>query len=126
MLRKLFNWIFKSQLEELSKEIVKAQYTNRRLEKQYETFNQVLNGIDVSVDVHEYDNRYSPSWAVISVQGQRTDFIKFVDLGDRNIYDISQFLRQYERRAHVKVDASPNASQFLRVERNPKNKRNFF
>lgn len=125
MLRKLFNWIFKSQLEELNKEIVKAQYTNRRLEKQYEAFNQVLNGIDVSVDVHEYDNRYSPSWAVISLQGQRTDFIKFVELGDSNIRDISQFLRQYERQAHVKVDASPSASQFLRVERNPKNKYKF-
>lgn len=122
MLRKIFNWIFKSELDKLQKAIDTAENRSFRAEKlvaelewQKKAFQSILDGIDVSVDVHEYDNRYSPSWAVISVQGQRADFIKFVDLGDSNIHDISQFLRQYERQAHIKVDASPNASQFLRV-----------
>jgi hypothetical protein len=61
----------------------------------------LLEGIDVSVDVHEYE-KYSPSWAVISLQGQKSDYIKFVNLKDSDIRDISYFLRRYERNHDIK------------------------
>ena len=124
MIRKLFNWIFKSELDKLQKAIDTAENRSFRAEKlgaelewQKKAFQSILDGIDVSVDVHEYDHRYSPSWAVISLQGQKTDYIKFVELGQSEINEIAKFLRNFERNSNIKVDASPMASQFLRVPR---------
>jgi hypothetical protein len=78
MIRKLFNWIFKSELDKLQKAIDTVENRSFRAEKlvaelewQKKAFQSILDGIDVSVDVHEYDHRYSPSWAVISLQGQK-------------------------------------------------------
>jgi len=115
MIRKLFNWIFKTELEKLNSEILRAKNIADRLEEQRKAFNTVLSGIDVSVDVHEH--RYSPSWAVISLQGKKTDYIKFVELGNSEIIEIQRFLRNFERNANIKVDAAPSASQFLRIPR---------
>lgn len=117
MIHKLFNWIFKAKLNELSSEIQRAKNIADKTEVQYKVFNKVLAGIDVSVDVHEFDYKYSPSWAVVSLQGQRADYIKFVELGQSDINEISRFLRNYERTANIKVDAAPHASQFLRIHR---------
>jgi hypothetical protein len=117
MIRKIFNWIFKAELSRLNSEIKTAKYLVEKLEKQQKAFNVVLSNIDVSVDVHEYDHRYSPSWAVISLQGQKTDYIKFVELGQSEMNEIARFLRNFERNSNIKVDASPMASQFLRVPR---------
>ena len=61
-----------------------------------------MGNIDVSVDVHHR----SGSWAVVSLQGTKTDYIKFIDLGNRDMMEIARFLRQYDR-ANVKLDASP-------------------
>lgn len=115
MIRKLFNWIFKKDLDKLKSEILKVEIVKKKLEKQYEEFNNVLSGIDVSVDVHEYN--YSPSWAVISFQGEKSDFIKFINLGKSDIMEISRFLRKFDRKYNMKVDASPMTSHFLKVER---------
>ena len=116
MIRKFFKWIFKSELQELNLQIQKTKEATASFESYQNSLKNVLQNIDVSVDVHEY-HRYSKSWAVISLQGSKTDYLKFIDLGDADIRHIQQFLRQFERNANVKIDASPNASQFLRVSR---------
>lgn len=116
-LRKFFHWIFKSELDILNSEISKAKGTAAVLERQRKAFASVLSGIDVSVDVHEYHSRYSPSWAVISLQGQKADYIKFIDLGQSDINEIAKFLRNFERNQNIKIDASPNTSQYLKVSR---------
>ncbi len=120
MVRKLFNWIFKVELNKLKSEIVKAENLITTLDKQRKVFDNVLSNIDVSVDIHEYDHRYSPSWAVISLQGQKTDYIKFIALGQSDINEIANFLRQFERNTNIKVDASPHATRFLRITQNHK------
>ena len=131
LIKKLFNWIFKEDLETLKtlinvyktdlgvlkEEVSRARLFTTETKKRLDVFDKVLSGIDVSVDVHEYDNKYSPSWAVVSLQGQKTDYIKFMELGDADIRQISKILRDYERHSNIKVDASPMASKFLRVER---------
>lgn len=116
MIRKFFKWIFKSELQELNLQIQKNKEATVTFESYQKSLNNVLQNIDVSVDVHEY-HRYSNSWAVISLQGSKTDYLKFIELGDTDIYHIQQFLRRFERNANVKIDASPRASQFLRVTR---------
>lgn len=43
---------------------------------------------------------------ITTLEGSKTDYIKFIDLGSRDMMEIARFLRQYDR-ANVKIDASP-------------------
>lgn len=92
LFKRLFEWAFKEELTEMRADAKQVK--------------NILGNMDVSVDVH----KYSPSWAVISIQGERTDYIKFVSLGKKEIVAIQHFLRQFER---SKVDCSPNDRQFF-------------
>lgn len=122
MLRKFFKWIFKAELAELEKQIQESRNDSSKLkntlnsaEQARKVIVQTLEGIDISVDVHE--SGYSRNWAVISLQGQKSDYIKFIDMNDRHIEEIARFLRQYERQFNIKVDASPYASPYLRFRK---------
>lgn len=122
MIKKIFKWIFSSELEQLEKkeiefsqELFKAKKIIEDGEIQYNKINSILKNIDVSIDVHE--SQYSPSWAVISLQGDKTDYLKFMNLGSAEISHIASFLRQFERDTHIKIDASPQATKFLKINR---------
>lgn len=116
VIRKIFYWIFKAELHKLESKITETNEMLAMLSARKRAFDEVLSNIDVSVDVHEYHHDYSPSWAVISLQGKKSDYIKFIDLGPSDIREIGAFLRQFERRnISTKVDATPIASSFLKV-----------
>lgn len=109
LLRKLFLYLFKEdfqRMEALERDlkglIHRQKCATSEAEVRAERIRQLLGNIDVSVDVHQR----SGSWAVVSLQGGKTDYIKFIDLGSRDMMDIAHFLRQYDR-ANVKIDASP-------------------
>lgn len=108
ILTTLFSWVFKQQLNELKIQIQVAQQTCDQLKADSRKLHNLLDNLDISVDHHEY----SSSWAVISIQGQQSDFIKFIDLGRSDIHTIQQFLRQFDR---SKVDCSPQASKFFKL-----------
>lgn len=124
MKRKFFNWLFRAQLDQLKTELNRAVAITNDLERQKMVFNNILSNIDVSVDVHK-NHKYAKSWAVISLQGQNVDYIKFVELGNADIREIASFLRQFERRSNIKVDSTPETSEFLRIEREGKNVTHF-
>lgn len=119
LINKLFFWVFMEDLNKMMKVIGDCQIIVNSLSKQEQSFNKILSGIDISVDVHEYN--YSPSWAVISLQGQKSDYIKFIDLGDMEIREIGKFLRKFERGSNIKVDASPLATDFLKISSDKNN-----
>lgn len=109
LLRKLFLYLFKEDFQRmkalernLEGLIHRQKCATSWAEVRAERIRKLLGNIDVSVDVHHR----SGSWAVVSLQGGKTDYIKFIDLGDRDIMDIAHFLRQYDRK-NVKIDASP-------------------
>lgn len=109
LLRKLFLYLFKEDFQRmkalernLEGLIHRQKCATSLAEIRAERIRKLLGNIDVSVDVHHL----SGSWAVVSLQGGKTDYIKFIDLGDRDIMDIAHFLRQYDRK-NVKIDASP-------------------
>lgn len=109
LLRKLFLYLFKEDFQRmkalernLEGLIHRQKCATSLAEVRAERIRKLLGDIDVSVDVHHR----SGSWAVVSLQGGKTDYIKFIDLGDRDIMDIAHFLRQYDRK-NVKIDASP-------------------
>jgi len=141
--KKIINWLFKKEKEILNKEIENIRLFNYKIkqklkdysllaEKQKDAYRTAINYIeelkeisdklsavlevtDVSVDVHA--TKYSPSWAVISIQGEKTDFIKFVDLGYAELKEIQHFLRKFDR---AKIDASPQIAPLLRIDRKEK------
>lgn len=113
--RKFFLWLFKEQFQEVEKRckdldnaIHKQEYAALEAKIHSERIHKLIGNIDVSVDV----NPYSGSWAIISLQGGKTDYIKFVSLDDWDLVEIAKFLRQYDR-TNVKVDASPSDRHIL-------------
>jgi hypothetical protein len=109
LLRKLFFWLFEEDFQAMEKKckdldglIHRQKCATQEAEVRAERIRKLMGNIDVSVDVQHR----SGSWAVVSLQGAKTDYIKFIDLGSRDMMEIARFLRQYDR-ANVKIDASP-------------------
>jgi hypothetical protein len=75
--------------ETINNKYFELYYKQKELKQKIDLYDQLLN---ISVDVHEHSN----SWAVICVNG-KCDYVKFVDLGQSNIREISRFLRQFEK-----------------------------
>ena len=119
--KQLIRWALRSEIKSLYDEICKIESRQERVNKQYvenkalyKRITSLLNNIDASVDYHHH---YGKSWAVISLQGNQYDYIKFVDLRDKDIHEIQCFLKQFDR---SKVDAGPVESSFLRIKRRNK------
>lgn len=115
-LKKLFNWIFEEELSELKKERESAHQQSliakdvlEKARQKAKDINHLLGNLDVSVDVH----KYSSSWAVVSLQGKKTDYIKFINLGESQMREIAQFLSHFDR---SKIDANPLETKMLREE----------
>lgn len=118
LFRKLFFYLFREdfkRMEELERDlrglIHRQKCATLEAETSAKRINQLIGNIDVSVDVH----RRSGSWAVVSLRGQKMDYIKFVDLDQRSLKEISHFLRQFDRQ-NVKIDANPFDRQMLNEE----------
>ena len=89
-IKKLLRWAFKEELKEL------------------DDIHTMLGGrVSISADIHQN----SDSWAVISLRGEDRTYIKFIDLGKKQILEIARFLRNYE---DVAVDASPMTTAMLK------------
>ena len=117
LLRKLFLYLFKEDFQrmkalerDLEGLIHRQKCATSLAEVRAERIRKLLGNIDVSVDVH-----HSSSWAVVSLQGGKTDYIKFVDLDQRSIREIAFFLRQFDRQ-NVKIDAKPFDRKMLNEE----------
>ena len=102
-IKKIIRWAFAEEVGVMNERLESIQKLQSELQG-------VVKTMEVCVDVHEYGP--SPSWAVISIQGQKADYIKFVDLGRAEVLEIAKFISQFDRR---KVDATPTASHFLRI-----------
>lgn len=114
LLRKLFLYLFKEDFQRmkalernLEGLIHRQKCATSLAEVRAERIRKLLGNIDV--------HHHSGSWAVVSLQGGKTDYIKFVDLDQRSIREISAFLRQFDRQ-NVKIDANPFDRKMLNEE----------
>lgn len=133
MIKRLFRWVFANEIAELKTQkaniikiqdefrderrvLAKATDKNIKLgisfERKLRQLEGVISNTDISID-HSV-NAYSRSWAVISIQGEKTDFVKFIDLGRKDISEIQRFLQNFDK---SKVDCAPNITPFLRINR---------
>lgn len=113
-IKRLFDWVFEDELKILKGKIASTDKAIERLNVYEHNLKKVLQSIDVSVDVHE-SRHFSDSWAVVSIQGKRSDFIKFVNLREHDAVEIERFLRNFDRDTKVKIDASPSTTGWLKA-----------
>jgi len=113
-IKRLFNWVFREEIEELRTKLKQCEEERILLQNQTSRTKNVLANFDVSVDVHHH----SPSWAVISLQGKKTDYLKFINLSDSTIRDIHRFLSQFDRENNIKIDCSPMEYPYFREFKN--------
>lgn len=125
----LLHWLLKEEYENLSILIETFKETERRIiskergldfkinevHERSQKLDKLFDNLDISIDHHM--NKYSKSWAVVSIQGGKSDFIQFFDLGQSDIRDIQNFLRSFDRRSNVKIDSFPNASGLFEIDR---------
>ena len=94
--RKLFNWIFADEIKNLNILIY-------RIEEKEKLIDKTLHNFDISLDVRL--DKYTPSWACFSLQGQKKDYVKFISLPDRDIEEIARFVSRFDKRYNkVKAD----------------------
>lgn len=94
--------MFKEELEALRLQLIHTEKATEKYNEAYQRIDNILGNLDVTCDIHYR----SGSWAVVSLQGYKSEFIKFVELDDRTIHEISRYLSQFERR-NIKMDAPP-------------------
>lgn len=108
-IKKIFRWIFSEELNNLEKQSQRLDEELNNAIQIGKHLEHILNGVGVAVDVNlESKGRYSGSWAAICIQGERHDFVKFVDLRESEIRDIHRFLQNFDREKRC-VDAPHSA-----------------
>jgi len=115
--RFLIGWLFKPEMEQIENTLKKIDETAAKIvelkhehEESLKLSKNLFENIGVGVDVHQY----SPSWAVVCIQGKGTDFVKFCHLSQRDAHSIRQFISQFDRtRTNVDLPMGTRKSQFL-------------
>lgn len=89
--------------------VLSEEYTDyKQMVEEVSNVRYMLGGrVALSADIHQNTD----SWAVISIKGKDRDYVKFINLGRKQIVEIAQFLRQYE---NVAVDANPMHVRYLK------------
>jgi hypothetical protein len=108
---KIKNWLFKEEIndiketkakyDELLKSVERARATTNKAQEMHdkshillEDCRKFMNSIcDVGTDVGFRDTDHS--WAIICVHG-KMDYVKFVDMSQRDIRSIADFLKNFE------------------------------
>jgi hypothetical protein len=104
-----FEWAFSDELSSMRTTCEQQQKTTLQMKHEIEelrilqnTVNvykkkleSMLGGISVSANIP----RKGENWAVISIQGEKIDYVKFIALPKNDMIAISKFLAQFDQRA---------------------------
>lgn len=83
-----FKWLFNSELKELQDSVNESKKLNILMNSKIEFLER---NFKVAADINQ-----RRSWAVVCLEGETTNLVKFVDLRHRDVREISQFLNQYD------------------------------
>ena len=114
MKKLLKKWLGIIALEE---ENARLRQNNRELQQSFDRLRQRTKAleavIDIGVDIHVKGG----SWAVFCFRGKsdKTDYIKFVNLDDRTLREVQNFIRPFEN-CHPAIDMpfAISRSDFMR------------
>lgn len=107
--------------EEIAQEFNKLHSHINTLESKLDRFNSynnellktnefILNQFNISADLGA--NEYHKNWAVICVKG-KPEYVKFVDLSNRDIRDIAMYIRRFEGTNRI-IDSPFDTGMFFR------------
>jgi len=116
LIRKIFNWILKEELNVLNKMKSDLELKEIRVRELQNRLESILQNSGISVDFSVHD-RYEPSYAVICIQGGRNKpgYMKFIPLHGMDIRQIEGMLKPFERN-NITLDVPygiRNFSKFL-------------
>ena len=104
-----FEWAFSDELSNMRTTCEQQQSTPRQMQKEIEDLRILQNQLTVyrrkmetllgSISISTNLPKKSENWAVISIQGEKIDYVKFVALPKNDMIAISQFLAQFDQRA---------------------------
>lgn len=105
------------RLETKDKQIIELF---KQLNEHREKLNNIGEFLHENTNVAIDHGVHSGSWAVISIEGQRSHYLKFLNLGRKDSEEIMQFMRYMEKRTgrRVQIDCAPhfygkfNSSQY--------------
>ncbi len=104
-----FEWAFSDELSNMRTTCEQQQKTTQQMQKEIEDLRILQNQLIVyrrrmetllgSISISANLPKKSENWAVISIQGEKIDYVKFVALPKNDMIAISQFLAQFDQRA---------------------------
>lgn len=104
-----FEWAFSDELYNMRTTCEQQQKTTQQMQKEIEDLRILQNQLTVyrrkmetllgSISISTNLPKKSENWAVISIQGEKIDYVKFVALPKNDMIAISQFLAQFDQRA---------------------------
>ena len=109
-----FEWAFSDELANMRTTCDRQQRTTSQMQKEIEDLRILQNQLNIyekklkslmgSISVSANLPKKAENWAVISIQGEQIDYVKFIALPKNDMIAISQFLAQFQSHA---LETSP-------------------
>lgn len=107
--KEFFEWAFSDELDNMRTTCDRQQRTTSQMQKEIEDLRILQNQLNIyerklrsllgTISVSANLPKKAENWAVISIQGEQIDYIKFIALPKNDMIAISQFLAQFDSRA---------------------------
>lgn len=115
-----FEWAFSDELTNMRTTCDRQQRTTSQMRKEIEDLRILQNQLNVyekklkallgNISVSANLPKKAENWAVISIQGEKIDYVKFIALPKNDMLAISQFLAQFNNRA---LETNPNSYELV-------------
>lgn len=112
--KEFFEWAFSDELSNMRTTCGQQQRTTTQMQKEIEDLRILQNQLGIyekklksllgSISVSANLPKKAENWAVISIQGEKIDYVKFIALPKNDMIAISRFLAQFQDHA---LETSP-------------------
>lgn len=107
-------WAFSEEFDNMRTTCKQQQHTTTQMQKEIEDLRILQNQLGIyekklksllgSISVSANLPKKAENWAVISIQGEKIDYVKFIALPKNDMIAISRFLAQFQDHA---LETSP-------------------
>lgn len=71
-------------------------------------------GFSQEYNRHNRPNK-SNNWAVICIEGESVDMVRFVDMSQEDLREVASFLKKFDN-GRALIDAAPTETKFIRAQ----------
>lgn len=112
--KRFLEWAFSEEFDNMRTTCEQQQRTTTQMQKEIEDLRILQNQLGIyekklksllgSISVSANLPKKAENWAVISIQGEKIDYVKFIALPKNDMIAISRFLAQFQSHA---LETSP-------------------